>query len=164
MVTNLKNGTMLNKFYLIFFLLLLSCSTNKSFSTIGKKEFTEKIKFENPTLYGYLVNSYLVHRSNMPELAVAKHNTAIHTALMNPNNGVTYAWKHTKRETWPDQEFFGVLKIVSSTNDNRGYCRTWIEKIARDRKYKNYSLTTACLNGSQTKYILADEIFYDQIK
>lgn len=173
MVTKVLNGIMLNRFLIIIFLFLISCSSNGSFSPIGKREFTKKIKFENPSLGTILINNYLIYRSSMPEVAVAKHNIAIHTALMNPKNGITYAWKHINTKTWPDQEFTGILKIVSSTNDNRGICRTWLEVIYRENIYKhtskkelrfrNNAMTTACLNKNKTKYVLADEIFYDKI-
>lgn len=154
---------MLSRSFIILCLFLISCSTGPSFSPVGKREFTKRIKFENPTLYTTLINNYLVYRSNMPEEAIAKHNTAIHTALMNPKNGVTYFWRHKNTKTWPDQEFEGILKIVLSSADNRGYCRTWLETIWRDKRFHNSSMTTACLNDDQTQYILADEIFYDQI-
>ena len=102
MIKNL-NGIMLNRIFILFCFLLISCNTSGHFTDVGKKEFTSKIYFPNPTLYTILLNRYLVYRSKVPAEGLAKHNAAIHTALMNPRNGVIYAWKHIKTSTWPDQ-------------------------------------------------------------
>ena len=101
MIKNL-NVTFLNILLILFFLFLfLNLSGN--FTDVGKREFTKKFYFENPTLGTILLNRYLVYRSKVPEEGLAKHNAAIHTALMNPKNGVMYAWKHIKTSSWPDQ-------------------------------------------------------------
>ena len=163
-MTKGQNGIMLNRYSILFFLLLISCGNSGHFTDVGKKEFTNKIYFENPTLGSILLNRYLVYRSKIPEEGLAKHNAAIHTALMNPKNGVTYAWKHIKTSTWPDQVFIGKLKIVYSSFDSRGICRTWLEEITRDNIFQSLTMSTACLNNEKTKYILADWNFYDQIK
>ena len=161
-MTKILNGIMSNRLLIIFFL-LVSCSSSGHFTDVGKREFTKKFYFENPTLGTILLNRYLVYRSKVPEEGLAKHNAAIHTALMNPKNGVMYAWKHIKTSTWPDQVFIGKLKIVYSSNDRRGICRTWLEEITRDNKFQSLTMSTACLNKDNTKYILADWNFYDQI-
>ena len=157
------NGTMLNRLLILFFL-LVSCSSSAHFTDVGKREFTKKFYFENPTLGTILLNRYLVYRSKVPEEGLAKHNAAIHTALMNPKNGVMYAWKHIKTSSWPDQVFIGKLKIVYSSNDRRGICRTWLEEIIRDNKFQSLTMSTTCLNQYKTKYIFADWNFYDQVK
>ena len=59
--------------------------------------------------------------------------------------------------------FFGRIKIVYSSRDRRGICRTWIEEIGKDNKYIFSSTSTACLNKDQTKYVLANEFFYDKM-
>ena len=56
------------------------------------------------------------------------------------------------------------LKIIYSSSDRRGICRTWLEEITRDNKFQSLTMSTACLNNKRTKYILADWNFYDQIK
>ena len=163
MIKNL-NGIMLNRYLVLFCFLFVSCSTSGHFTDVGKKEFTSKIYFPNPTVYTILLNRYLVYRSKVPDEGLAKHNAAIHTALMNPKNGVIYAWKHVKTSTWPDQVFVGKLKIIYTSLDRRGICRTWLEEITRDNKFQSLTMSTACLNNKRTKYILADWNFYDQIK
>ena len=72
---------------------------------------------------------------------------------MNPKNGVVYAWKHIKSSTWPDQVFVGKLKIIYSSSDRRGICRTWLEEITRDNKFQSLTMSTACLNNKRTAEI-----------
>ena len=160
MIKNL-NGIMLNRIFILFCFLLISCNTSDHFTDVGKKEFTNKIYFPNPTLYTILLNRYLVYRSKVPDEGLAKHNAAIHTALMNPQNGVYYYWQH-KKTKGIDKNFYGTIKIVSSTKDKRGICRTWLEEIVKNKSFINVASSTACLSNDKKKYILADEFFYDQ--
>lgn len=120
------------------------------------------IEVENPIFLTMMLNKYILYSNKLTPEALKKHNATIHTALMNPKNGVTYYWKHYKTKGI-DKLFFGKVKIVNSTKDNRGICRTWIEEIGRDRIYLFSASTTACLNKDQTKYVLANEFFYDKM-
>jgi hypothetical protein len=155
-------GTMLNKFFIIF-LFLISCSPSKKneFSPLTEKSYANIIEVENPILATILLNKYILHSNKLPDGAKKKHNAAIHTALMNPKNGVYYYWQH-KKTKGIDKNFYGTIKIVSSTKDKRGICRTWLEEIVKNKSFINVASSTACLSNDKKKYILADEFFYDQ--
>ena len=161
MIKNL-NGIMLNRYLVLFCFLLMSCSTSGHFTDVGKKEFTSKIYFPNPTLHNFIKSLFSISKQSSCK-GLAKQ-CCYCTALMNPKNGVIYAWKHIKTNTWPNQVFVGKLKIIYSSSDRRGICRTWLEEITRDNKFQSLTMSTACLNNKGTKYILADWNFYDQIK
>jgi hypothetical protein len=153
---------MLNKFFIIF-LFLISCSSGQKneFSPLTEKSYSKMIEVENPILATILLNKYILYSNNLPNDVKKKHNAAIHTALMNPKNGVYYYWKHKKTKRI-DKNFYGTIKIVSSTKDKRGICRTWLEEIIKNKSFINVAASTACLSKDKKKYILADEFFYDK--
>ena len=51
---------------------------------------------ENPVFLTIMLNKYLLYSNKLTPAALKKHNAAIHTALMNPKNGVIYYWQHKK--------------------------------------------------------------------
>ena len=157
-------GIMFNKiFFLLLFLITSNCSTNeKNFTPLTHRSLTNIIEVENPVFATLLLNKYLLYSNKLPDEALKKHNAAIHTALMDVRNGVVFYWEY-KKTKGIDKLFSGKLKIVNTTNDNRGICRTWIEEISRDRRYLVTAVTTACLSKDKKKYILADEFFYDKL-
>lgn len=157
-------GGMLNKIFLILFVVLVvNCSSSRNnFSELSNQSLTQLVDVENPIFLTIMLNKYLLYSNKLTPAALKQHNAAIHTALMNPYNGIVYYWQH-KKTKGIDKLFFGRVKIVYSSRDRRGICRTWIEEIGRDNKYIFSSTSTACLNKDQTKYVLANEFFYDKM-
>ena len=160
----MRHGGMLNKIFLILFVVLIvNCSGSRNnFTELSDQSLTQLVDVENPVFLTIMLNKYLLYSNKLTPTALKKHNAAIHTALMNPKNGVIYYWQH-KKTKGIDKLFFGRVKIVYSSRDRRGICRTWIEEIGRDNKYIFSSTSTACLNKDQTKYVLANEFFYDKM-
>ena len=158
-------GGMLNRIFLIIFLFfLVNCSgSGNKFTELSKQSLTQLVEVDNPIFLTMMLNKYLLYSNKLPTDALKKHNATIHTALMNPKNGITYYWRHKTTKGF-DKNFFGRVKIVySGQNQKRGICRTWIEEIGRDKKYLFSATSTACLNKEQTKYVLANEFFYDKM-
>jgi len=157
-------GIMLSRF--VFFLILLFffpfSSTSNHFIPLTHRSLTNIIEVDNPVLATVLINKYLLYSNKLPEKALKKHNAAIHTALMDVRNGVTFYWQH-KKTKGVDKLFSGKIKIVNTSRDSRGVCRTWLEEISRDNRYILTAVTTACLSKDKKKYVLADEFFYDQL-
>ena len=157
------HGGMLSKIFLILFaVLVINCSGSRNnFTELSDQSLTQLVDVENPVFLTIMLNKYLLYSNKLTPAALKKHNAAIHTALMNPYNGIVYYWQH-KKTKGIDKVFFGRIKIVYSSRDRRGICRTWIEEIGRDNKYIFSSTSTACLNKDQTKYVLSKEFYYDK--
>jgi len=148
---------------IVFCIFTFSCSNSKNtFTPLSEKSLAQIIEVENPIFLTIMINKYILYSNKLNPESIKKHNATIHTALMNPNNGVTHYWEH-KYDRLDKKVFFGKVKIVNSTQDKRGVCRTWIEQIGRDNIYLLSASTTACMNKNQTKYVLANEFFYDQM-
>ena len=157
----MRIGTMLNKLFIILIIILTSCkSHNSHFSPLTSKSLSKEIEVENPVLMTILLNKYILYSNKLPKEALSKHNAAIHSALMDKNNGKTYYWKHYHTKGI-DKQFQGKIKIVNTTSDQRGICRTWIEELSKNNRFILTGTSTACLNNEH-KYQLADEFFYDK--
>ena len=114
-------GGMLNKIFLILFVVLVvNCSSSRNnFSELSNQSLTQLVDVENPIFLTIMLNKYLLYSNKLTPAALKQHNAAIHTALMNPYNGIVYYWQH-KKTKGIDKLFFGRVKIVYSSRDRRG--------------------------------------------
>ena len=147
------------KSFLILIFILWPLSIHAEYSPISKQNFAELENFNNPLFNNYLINQYLIYNNKIPEKALSKHNAAIHIALMNPKNGVLYAWKYDENKK---NKFTGRVRIILSTNDKRGLCRTWLEEVRRNKIKAKTMMATACLDKKKSSYVLIDENFYEK--
>ena len=147
------------KLFFILIFILCPFSIQAEYSPISKQNFVELENFNNPLFNNYLINQYLIYNNKIPDKALSKHNAAIHVALMNPKNGVLYVWKHDENKK---NKFIGRVRIVLSTNDKRGLCRTWLEEVRKNEIKAKTMMATACLDKKKSAYVLVGENFYEK--
>ena len=156
--------------FIILILFLEACQTSNKQSVT---DFTSEPIYQNPesnledTLVDMIHDSLVKAYFSIPEEAVRLHNGSLISALSDSNNGVNFEWNY--------KNYFGLIRVVKTSFDNKNLCRTWLQKIGKTRGYSPYGIDnnlvketsktsskTACFDFSQAKWFFIDD-FFDQL-
>lgn len=151
--------------FLVLFILIPSQAKSESLSILTETPIivNPESKYEG-FLFDLIVDKMVYHYYKIPNDGVKKHNSTLFLSISDPTHGKIYSWKSGK--------FYGLIKMISSKNEEKKICRIWLEEIGKFTTIDNYgknkdekvtskiASNKACFDLDEGRWVMVDENYH----